>query len=401
MPVEILMPKLGLTMTEGKIVEWCNNEGDQVKAGEILFVLETEKVVHEVESPEEGILGRILVAQDDTAPVGAVVALLLKPGETADSLPDGPPAAAAQPAEEPVTPSEQTAAPAQAQSSGGRVRATPLAKKLAREVGADLSSISGTGPSGRIVAQDVRNAGAASPAAPKPVDAPVERLVPLTGMRRAIANNMMAAKMETAQTYMSLSADASAIVKYRVDLLPHIEQKFGVKLTVTDLMMKVTGAAIKEHEVINTRWTDQGIQYLSTVHMGMAMAVDDGLLVPVIRDINQKDLGEIAQDRTAVIKKIRDKNFSPDDIKGSTFTLSTLGMFGVEWFTANINHPESAILAVGAIVEKPVVVDGEVTVRPMMTVTLTYDHRIIDGADAAKFMRTLKSYIEDPIRLLI
>jgi dihydrolipoamide dehydrogenase len=185
-------------------------------------------------------------------------------------------------------------------------------------------------------------------------------------------------------------------MEYRETVLPKIQEKFGVHVTITDIMMKITGEAIRYHPVINTRWTDEGVLYLEDVHMGMAMALDEGLIVPVIRDINKKSLEEVAKDRVALIKKGRENKFLPDDITGSTFTLSGLGMFGLEQFTANINLPESAILAVGAIIDKPVAVNGQIVIKPMMNVTLSYDHRIIDGAQAGKFMRTLKSLIENP-----
>lgn len=397
MPLEILMPKLGLTMTEGKIVEWRKHEGDSVTAGEIIFVLETEKVTYEVEAPEDGVVGRILAGQEETVPVGAVVAYLLRPGESLADIPAAP-----EPSPRPVA-DEPTKAPVQEPSVQAsdthRVRATPLAKKIARELGVDLTLIAGTGPSGRIVADDVRNA-AVSTTPPAVAEEPQEKLVPFTGMRRTIAANMMAAKVETAQTYMSVTTDATAVVHYRKALLEYVEAKYGVRLTITDLMMKITGAAISDHPVINTRWTEQGVLFLPGVHMGMAMALEEGLIVPVIRDINSKTLGQIALDRVELIKKGKENRFLPDDIKGSTFTLSTLGMFGIESFTANLNRPESAILAVGAIIEKPAAMDGQVVIRPMMNVTLTYDHRIIDGAEAGKFMRSLKDFIKNPVRLL-
>src|SRR5208283_1142464 len=196
-------------------------------------------------------------------------------------------------------------------------------------------------------------------------------------------------KTQTAQTYMSLTANASAIQQYRHRLLPHIEKRFGVRLTITDLVMKVTGAAVAAHPVINTRWTEEGVLFLPVVHMAMAMALDEGLVVPVIRDINSKTLGQIAFERTELIKKGKTNKLLPDDIKGSTFTVSSLGMFGIESFTANINQPENAILAVGAIIDKPVVEEGQIVIRPMMNVTLSYDHRTIDGAEAGKFMQTI------------
>ena len=406
MPVEIVMPKLGLTMTEGLIVEWRKKEGDPVTKGDILFVLETEKVTYEVEAPEDGTIGKILVKEQETVPVGALVAYLLRPGESAAAITAAPAAAPRAEAASPAPAAASAAAAAPAAPAGGRVKATPLAKKLAKEYGIDLAAVGGTGPGGRILREDVEKAkasgikapAAAAPAAAAP--AAEEKLVPFTGMRRTIAKKMLQSKLEAAQTYMSNTVDASNLQRYREALLPFVEKKYGVRLTITDLMMKVTGAALREHPVVNTRWTEKGILYLPEVHMGMAMALDEGLIVPVIKSINAKSLGQIAVDRTALIKKGKTNSFLPDDIKGSTFTLSAMGMFGIEQFTAIINQPENAILGVAAIIDKPVVEKGQIVIRPMMNVNLSYDHRTIDGAEAGKFMQTLKAFIEDPVMIL-
>ena len=406
MPVEIVMPKLGLTMTEGLIVEWRKKEGDPVKKGDILFVLETEKVTYEVEAPEDGTIGKILVKEQETVPVGAIVAYLLKPGESAAAITATPAAAPRAEAASPAPAAASAAAAAPAAPAGGRVKASPLARKVAREYGIDLAAVAATGPGGRVLRQDVEKAKAAGiqkPAAAAPASAAPaaeEKLVPFTGMRRTIAKKMLQSKVESAQTYMSNTVDASKLQQYREALLPFVEKKYGVRLTITDLMMKVTAAALREHPVVNTRWTDKGILYLPEVHMGMAMALDEGLIVPVIKSINAKSLGQIAVDRTALIKKGKTNSFLPDDIKGSTFTLSAMGMFGIEQFTAIINQPENAILGVAAIIDKPVVVKGQIVIRPMMNVNLSYDHRTIDGAEAGKFMQTLKAFIEDPVMIL-
>ena len=416
MPVEIVMPKLGLTMTEGLIVEWRKKEGDPVKKGDILFVLETEKVTYEVEAPEDGALGKILVKEQETVPVGAVVATLLKPGESAVEVTAAPASAPRAEVASPAPAAAAAAAPVGTAPAGVRVKATPLAKKVANEYGIDLSAVSGTGPGGRILREDVEKAKAAgiqapataapAPAAPAqaapsaPASAAEGRLAAFTGMRKTIAKRMLQSKVEAAQAYMGNTVDATRIQALRSELLPFIEKKSGVRITITDLMMKVTGAALREHPVINTRWTDKGVLFLPEVNMGMAMALDEGLIVPVIKNINGKSLGQVARDRVALIEKGKKNSFLPDDIKGSTFTLSAMGMFGLETFTAIINQPENAILAVGAIIDKPVALKGEVVIRPMMTVNLTYDHRTIDGAEAGKFMRTLKEMIEEPLYIL-
>jgi len=409
------MPKLGLTMTEGLIVEWKKNEGEEVKKGDVLFVLETEKVTYDVEAPEDGTLAKIMVQAQETVPVGAVVAYLLKPGEDATALsvaavPDRPVSEAPAGVGEPSAPEQSP------RLAEDRVKATPLAKKKAKAMGLDLGGMTGSGPAGRITREDVEKAqkaaaeksAATSPApaaavvaAPAVTTAAVHEaeghVTPFTGMRRTIAKKMLASKVEAAQAYMGNTIDATRIQELRKVLMPHIEKKQGVRITITDIMMKITGAALREHPVINTRWTDKGVLFLPDIHMGMAMALDEGLIVPVIRDINKKSYGQIAADRVQLIQKGKENKFLPDDIKGGTFTLSAMGMFGLETFTAIINQPENAILAVGAIIDKPVVVAGDIVVRPMMTVNLTYDHRAIDGAEAGKFMRTLKEMLEEPL----
>ncbi len=396
MPVDIVMPKLGLTMTEGLIVEWKKNEGDKVQKGEILFVLETEKVTYEVEAPEDGVLSKIVVQEQETVPVGAVVAYLLKPGESTAELTDVP---AVAPAAEETTVEIKAETPAAGALVNERIKATPLAKKIAREYGIDIYTITGTGPSGRIVKADVEKAKEMIARKPSETSSE-EKLVKLTGMRRAIAKNMLTSKTEAALAYMGNSVDATKIQELREMLLPYVEKKHGVRVTITDIMMKITGAAICEHPVINTRWTDKGILYLEDVHMGMAMALNNGLIVPVIKDINKKGISQITMDRIELISKGRGGRYTPDDIKGGTFTLSAMGMFGLENFSAIINQPESAILAVAAIMDKPVAFNGEVVIRPMMNFTLTYDHRTIDGAEAGKFCRTLKEMMENPMLAL-
>ena len=407
MPVEIVMPKLGLTMTEGMIVDWNFKEGDAVNQGDILFVLETEKVTYEVEAPASGILAKILTQGGDTVPVGTVIGYLAEEGEEIPDLPQGQPPAVEEAADTTgQVVADDSSGGGDAGSAvppkGGRIKSSPLAKKIAKDRGIDLANVTGTGPGGRILKADVeafkQKAPAGKPAAVADAAAG-DKLVPFTGMRRAIASKMLSSKVETAQTYMSVSLDATKIKEYRQVLLPRIEADRGVRVTITDVMMKITGAAIARHPIINTRWTDEGVLYLADVHMGMAMALEEGLIVPVIRDINNKCFGQVAVDRTELIRKGKDNQFLPDDISGSTFTLSAMGMFGIEQFTSNINLPESAILAVGAIIDKPVVIDGEITIRPMMTITLSYDHRAIDGGEAGKFMQTLKSFCENPIQV--
>ena len=385
MTLQVLMPKVGLTMTEGRIVEWKKREGERVEKGEILFVFDTEKVAFEVEAAHSGFLARILKQVDETVQVGEVVGLLAESEEEQAELNGEKPPV---PQEGPETPGPDVRA-----DRGEKVRATPMARRIARERGIDLENVSATGAGGRIRMEDVESAAGS---APSPQGAPEEaegRLVKLSGMRKIIAERMMTGKRETAQIYMTVSIDATNLLETR-ERLPLLEKSEGVRPTITDLLMKICASAVSSHPILNTRWTSEGILWLDAIHMGMAMALEEGLIVPVIRDIGKKTLSEIAKERTAIVEKGKSGKLTPDEMKGSTFTISSLGMFGIEEFAAIINPPESAILAVGAILDKPVAIDKQIVVRPVMKMTLSYDHRVIDGAKAAGFMMTLKELIE-------
>jgi len=395
MAIKVLMPKVGLTMVEGKIVEWRKKEGDRVEKGEVLFVFETEKTTFEVEAPESGVLRQIMVQVDEIAPVGGVVGFIAE-REEAVEIPLARPEAA--PRKEGVPPADYRS------PAGEKIRATPLARKIAKERGLDLRGLSGAGRSGRIRSVDIENLLGTPTVPPPPAQVSGERekgkLVKFTGMRRIIAQKMLASKIETAQIYMSHSIEADRILEVRERLLPVIEKMTGVRLTITDILMKITAKAISHHPVINTRWTPEGILWLENIHMGLAMALPEGLIVPVIWDIGEKNLSEIARTRAELVARGKKGKLTPDDMKGSTFTFSTLGMYGIEEFCPIINQPESAVLGVGAILDKPVVKNKEVVIRPMMKVTLSYDHRVIDGAKAAEFMKTLKDLMEDPLLIL-
>lgn len=392
MAIQVLMPKIGLTMTEGKIVEWKKREGEWVNKGEILFVFETEKVAFEVEAPQSGFLAKILAQVDETAPIGGVVGLLIeKEGEKVEVTPKKP---------EIIPEGGEKRVLEVRPERSEKIRTTPMARKIAKERGIDLKNVVGCGIGGRIKRRDVEaalNIKSSEQILPRLGEG---KLAKLSGMRRIIAQKMLASKIETAQTYMTISVDTAKILESRERLAPVIEKMTGVHLTITDILMKITASAIRLHPVINTRWTPDGIIWFDAIHMGMAMALEEGLIVPVIWDIGRKSLSETAKARAALIEKGKVGKLTPDEMKGSTFTLSSLGMYGVEEFIAIINQPESAILAVGAILDKPVVINKEVVIRPMMKLTLSYDHRVIDGAKAAQFMKTLRGLMEDPILTL-
>ena len=454
MATNVTMPKLGLTMETGKIVEWKAAEGGEVKEGEILLIVETEKITYEVEAPATGLL-HIVVAAEEEVPVAELIGIIAADKAELDSLPTGgapaaaPAPAAAAPAAPTAVETTAPAAPAPARAAGERVKASPLAKKIANDAGIDISLIAGSGPEGRVVKKDVTaysesnkirvtpvakkmaadknidlskvngtgpngkitkediehfmtTSKTTAPAADKKTDtADNDRMEKLSGMRKVIARKMLQSCNEAAMAYMVYEIDATAIQTFRQKLLKTAEKKHGIRVTITDFMLKITAEAILQHPVINTRWVEgEGILFQNDINIGMAMAIKAGLVVPVIKQTDKKSIIDIGKDRVDLIDKGRNGKLGPAQMTGGTFTLSAMGMFGTDIFTAIINQPENAILGVGTIKDKPVVVDGQIVIRPMMNLALTYDHRTIDGANAGRFMQTLKQYMEDPMMIL-
>jgi pyruvate dehydrogenase E2 component (dihydrolipoamide acetyltransferase) len=461
MATNVTMPKLGLSMETGKINEWKVPEGGEITQGAILLVVETEKITYEVESPATGLL-HIIVPVEGEVPVAELIGIIAADKAEYDAVcAGGAPAAAA--AAAPAAPTAAApaapAAAAPARAPGERVKASPLAKKMAEEADIDISLVPGSGPEGRIVKADVEAylasnkvrispvakkmadannldisqirgsgvngkimkedveqfmaaqkaapaaAAAAAPAAGAPAKldwmGEKDRLEKLTGMRKVIARKMLQSCNEAAMAYMVYEVDATAIQNFREKLLKSAEKKHGVRITITDFMLKITAMALRQHPVVNTRWVEgQGIVYINDINVGMAMAIKTGLVVPVVRACDTKSIIQIAKDRTALIDKGRGGKLGPDEMTGGTFTVSAMGMFGTDIFTAIINQPENAILGVGTIKDKPVVVNKQIVIRPMMNLALTYDHRVIDGADAGRFMQTLQEYMEDPMMIL-
>jgi pyruvate dehydrogenase E2 component (dihydrolipoamide acetyltransferase) len=398
-------------MESGTILRWLKAEGDRVEQDEPLYELDTEKVTQEVESPVAGVLLAILVPEGEEIEVGRPICVIGEPGEVA-AEPDGGAAEAAEAqaaVEAAVEPEAETApAPAPAppapspppareeeRAKGERIKASPLARRIARERGLDLRRVVGTGPEGRIVAEDVERAAAAPPweAKPVPVEAAAE-VVPLTSIRRTIARRLAEA-WQAPHFAISMSADVSRLIELREALVART-QEGGVRPTYSDVITKLTALALLRHRALNAHFVANEIREFQTANIGFAVAVPNGLVVPVIRSVELRSIQELAEARHDLVERTRTGQLVPDDLEGGTFTISNLGMYGVERFFAVLNPPQVAILAVAAIVERPVVEAGEVVVRPRMEMTLSCDHRGVDGATASEFLRALKELVEEP-----
>jgi pyruvate dehydrogenase E2 component (dihydrolipoamide acetyltransferase) len=409
MASEVKLPRLGQGMESGTIVRWLKAEGDRVERGEPLYELDTDKVTQEVEAETSGVLLKIAVEEGEVE-VGRTIAYIGEAGEAVTEVSAPAPKEEAKPEEKPAEepepePVKKEAAPA---STDGRVKASPLARRIARERGIDLAALTGTGPDGRIVAEDVERATAAplEPAAPaiepSPAAPPLEpppapgpegvEVVELSPLRKTIARRLTEAWQAPA-FQITMSAEMTRAQEVRERL---VERHPDVKPTITDLVAKVCAAALMRHREVNALWADGAIELHSSANIGLAVATAKGLVVPVVHGAERLAIEQVAAARAAVVSRAREGKLGPDDIRGGTFTISNLGMFGVEQFTAVLNPPQAAILAVGAIEDRPVAENGEVVIRPRMTMTLTCDHRTIDGATAAEFLQTVKAFLEEP-----
>ena len=406
MATVVLLPKLDEAMTKGRVVKWMKPDGAQVAKGEALFEVETEKVSFEVEAEESGIL-KIVVKEGEEVPIKTVVAYILQPGEEAPEAPKAPEPVAAVKKETSVE-APKAAVPVEVpetpERAGGRIKASPLAKKIAREHNINLAAVKATGPGGRIVRADVLRAveegkvGAAQPVREEMALAE-EEITSLSSMREVIARHMIES-FQTPHFYLTVEVDGQELVKTRTQLIPLIEGKIGIRLTITDLIIKLVAKALEDNPSANCAYADGAVKLFKRIDIGMVTAVEGGLVVPVIRQANKKSLIEIAQDRAELVQKARDRELIKEEMRGSTFTISNMGMFEVDQFSAILQPPEAAILAMGRIVDKVVVRDGGIVIRPMMTLTLSIDHRVLDGMVGASFLQSLKNYIENPVNIL-
>jgi pyruvate dehydrogenase E2 component (dihydrolipoamide acetyltransferase) len=396
---DLTLPRLGQGMESGTIVRWLKQEGDQVEKGEPLYELDTEKVTQEVEADASGVLLKILAGEGEEIEVGKRIAVIGEEGEEVatdvdeDEQEEGSPAPAREEERERGREAETKEPEPEAKETepartDGRVKASPLARRIARERGIDLRSLTGTGPEGRVVAEDVERA-ATTPAHATAGAAPLEAEVQkLSSVRRTIARRLTEA-WQAPVFQISMSADMTRSLALR----EHLRDE---KVTVTDVLTKLAAIALLRHREVNVHFADDEIRIFPSAHIGLAVATERGLLVPVLRECERKSLVQLAAERAELVARAREGKLSQEDLEGGTFTISNLGMFGVESFIAVLNPPQAAILAVGAIEERPVAQGGDLVVRPLMSLTLTCDHRAVDGATAAEFLRELKTLLEEP-----
>ncbi len=409
MAIYIEMPKLSDTMTEGTLLKWLKQEGDKVETGDAIAEVETDKATMEMEAFDDGILHKHLVAPGSKVAIGGRIALLLQKGEKApadgEAIPESPKniAAKADTTAPPVA-VKASAAPA-ASTSGERVKVSPLAKKIAASKGVELSSLSGTGPGGRIVAKDVEGANPATakaaPIAATPAGAGDQR-IPLSGMRRVIAERLLASKTTIPHFYLQIEVDAGPLMKARAALNAVTESAGGPKFTVNDFILKAVVSAAVKVPAVNASFAGDAIIQYGSVNLSVAVAVEDGLVTPVIRDAQKKSLREISEGIKDLAARARGKKLKPEEYAGGTITVSNLGSYGIESFSAIINPPQAMILAIGAIVKKPVVnEEGQIVAGQRMSVGLSADHRVVDGAVGATYLAELRKLIENPTLMLL
>jgi pyruvate dehydrogenase E2 component (dihydrolipoamide acetyltransferase) len=449
MATKVVMEALSPTMEEGRLVKWLKKEGDTVKSGEPIAEVETDKAVMELVARADGVLRKQILTEGTPAPVGQLVGVIAGADENIDSIVAGAGggaaggAAATKPAEQVVAKAQESAgassvprgagqsqgeasmppqqksagappqspgpgaqppAPNGAQGNGGRVRSSPLARRLASERGVDLGTMQGSGPGGRIVKRDIESAvasgGQAAARAATPIrprsDADFDDQ-PLTQIRKTIARRLSESIGPIPTFYLTAEIDLSRASELRDAMLATGEE---FKVSFNDIILKATATALAQHPEVNAHWLGDKIRYHNRVHLGMAVATDDGLIVPVIFDADQKRMSEISAEAKALAKKARERKLKPEEYTGSTFSVSNLGMFGIDQFTAIINPPEVAILAIGAVEEKPIVVDDEIVVQKRLRITMSCDHRVVDGAVGAKFLQTLRRMLENPLMLV-
>jgi pyruvate dehydrogenase E2 component (dihydrolipoamide acetyltransferase) len=394
MVTKVIMPKVGLTMTKGTITEWLKKEGENVSEGEPLFVMETEKVENEVDAPASGVLSRIAAPVGSEIPVSGLVAIITVEGEALPEI-----EAETKPREEgELLKPERIVKAVEARGLG--IASTPVARRLAEEYGIDLTCVQGTGPDGRITREDVMTALEESKV--KTVRAPqVAKVVNMSATRKTIAEKLSRWHHEAVHLTITSSADMLRLISFKERLEKQVEKDEGVKVTYTPILVKIVSVALKELPLLNSLLAGDEIHILKDINIGVAVDTEHGLIVPVICEADKKKLKDIVLQVNELVEKARNNKLSIDDVTGGTFTISNLGKYSVEVFTPILNPPQSAILGIGRIMDKPWVVNEEMVIRPIATFSLSFDHRIIDGMLAAQFIQRVKEITEDPDQYLI
>lgn len=409
----ITMPRLSDTMTEGKVAKWHKNVGDTVKEGDLLAEIETDKAVQDFESEFNGVLLKQGVEEGGAAPVDSVLAIIGPAGTDVSAV--GAPKAAAQASEKPAeqkaeAKSEEKAAPAANSSSSDRVAISPLAKKMAQDKGVDINSVQGSGENGRIVKKDIENyqPSQAKPAAPAPTASAAAQVAvsfvqgedtetPNSQVRNVIAKRLAESKFSAPHYYLMVEINMDKAIEARKEInsLP------DTKISFNDMIIKATAIALRKHPQVNSSWAGDKIIHRGNINIGVAVAIPDGLVVPVLKNTDQMTYTQISASVKDMASRAKNKGLKANEMEGSTFSISNLGMFGIETFTSIINQPNSAILSVGAIIEKPIVKNGQIVVGNTMKLSLACDHRVVDGATGAEFLQTLRTYLENPLTLLL
>jgi pyruvate dehydrogenase E2 component (dihydrolipoamide acetyltransferase) len=437
MATQVIMPKLSPTMEEGQLSRWLKKEGDKVSMGEPLAEIDTDKATMEMQALGTGVLRKILIQEGESAPLGQLIAIIGEPDEDISALASKAPPAS-KPAPAPAEPQEaeaaapETKAPAaeavsgngkepapQQAASSGRLIVSPLAARMAAESGIDLRSVAGSGPGGRIIKRDVEGLMAGQPAkspAAQPGQThlravgnlPVQKSAtaaasayrdqPATEMRRTIAKRLVTSLGPVPHFFLTTEIEMDRAAEMRKGIN---ELDPDLKISVNDIIIKVAAAALMQNPQVNASFQDKIVRYYEQADIGVAVAIDEGLITPIVRAADQKSLSEIASEVRDLAERARQRKLKPEEFLGATFSVSNLGMFGVDEFTAIINPPEAAILAVGAMTAKPVVRNNEVVIRQMMRVTMSCDHRVVDGATGAKFLQTFKKILENPLFLVV
>jgi len=408
MATKIQMPKLSDTMDTGRILKWLKKEGEKVAPGDVIAEVETDKANMDMEAYDDGTLLKIVAKVGDRVPVGGLIAVLGVAGEDVSSLVSGSGASASAESSKNQLPpavekqdvvAVEAPAPAKAEppKGNGRLKASPLAKRLAVDRGIDIGDVKGSGTGGRVIKRDVEGF---APSTHKRyvVSSGEFKDEPLSMMRESIAKRLSQSNIEAPHFFLTVEVRMENAVSFRESLNKFDDQN---KISFNDIIIKACASALQEHPEVNATFMKDKIRIFGDVHIGVAVAIEDGLITPVVRDVDKKGLRDISAETKDLAARARDRKLRPEEYSGSTFTLSNLGMFGVDEFTAIINPPEAAILAVGTIVDKPVVEDGQIKIGKRMRMTLSSDHRVVDGAMAAQFMQTLKKILENPAALAL